>query len=122
MQVGPSPAEESLVSLPLSKAAADADPAWYDHYCFIGMGDHYFQFDYTPDQDCQAVLPLQVTRSLDVSMKFRGNFTIFGEGAYGHLLFVESSILESIRSCNKHTTLPFLNIAVTALSSILTLE
>ena len=71
MQVGPSPAEESLVSLPLSKAAADADPAWYDHYCFIGMGDHYFQFDYTPDQDCQAVLPLQVTRSLDVSMKFR---------------------------------------------------
>ena len=22
----------------------------YDHYCFLGMGDHYLQFDYTPDQ------------------------------------------------------------------------
>ena len=29
---------------------ADADPAWYDHKCFVGMGDHYFQYDYTPDQ------------------------------------------------------------------------
>ena len=22
----------------------------YDHFCFVGMGDHYLQFDYTPDQ------------------------------------------------------------------------
>ena len=22
----------------------------YDHFCFLGMGDHYLQFDYTPDQ------------------------------------------------------------------------
>ena len=29
---------------------ADANPDWYDHKCFVGMGDHYFQFDYTPDQ------------------------------------------------------------------------
>ena len=24
------------------------------------MGDHYLQFDYTPDQDCNTVLPLQL--------------------------------------------------------------
>ncbi len=29
---------------------ADANPEWYDHKCFVGMGDHYFQYDYTPDQ------------------------------------------------------------------------
>ena len=81
VQVGPSPAEESLVSLPLSKAAADADPAWYDHYCFIGMGDHYFQFDYTPDQDCQTVLPLQVTCLLEVRgvNEISRNLTIYCE-------------------------------------------
>ena len=49
-----------MVSLPLSKAEAALDPAWYDHYCFAGMGDHFLQFDYTPDQDCTSVLPLQV--------------------------------------------------------------
>ena len=100
MQVGPSPAEESLVSLPLSKAAADADPAWYDHYCFIGMGDHYFQFDYTPDQDCQTVLPLQVTLLRGVSTEFRETSQYLEKApAYKHLLFVESSIhtLESIK-------------------------
>ena len=50
------------MSLPLSKAEAALDPAWYDHYCFAGMGDHFLQFDYTPDQDCTSVLPLQVIR------------------------------------------------------------
>ena len=25
------------------------------------MGDHFIQFDYTPEQDCQLILPLQVT-------------------------------------------------------------
>ena len=59
MKVGET-ALENLVSLPLSKAEAAADPAWFDHYCFVGMGDHFIQFDYTPDQDCQLVLPLQV--------------------------------------------------------------
>ena len=24
------------------------------------MGDHYIQYNYTPDQDCAAVLPIQV--------------------------------------------------------------
>lgn len=59
IQVGET-AIENLVSLPLSKAEAAADPAWFDHYCFVGMGDHFIQFDYTPDQDCQLVLPLQL--------------------------------------------------------------
>ena len=53
------------MTLPLSKAEAESDPAWFDHFCFIGMGDHFIQFDYTPDQDCQLILPLQVDKHLD---------------------------------------------------------
>ena len=50
------------MALPLSKTEALADPLWFDHFCFVGMGDHFFQFNYTPEQDCQTVLPLQVTK------------------------------------------------------------
>ena len=25
---------------------------WYKHYCFINMGDHWFQLDYDVDQPC----------------------------------------------------------------------
>jgi len=59
IQVGEK-AIDNLVTLPLSKAEAESDPAWFDHFCFIGMGDHFIQFDYTPDQDCQLILPLQL--------------------------------------------------------------
>jgi len=57
-QTGATP--DSLVVLPLTQEEADANPDWYDHKCFVGMGDHYFQFDYTPDQDCNTVFPAQV--------------------------------------------------------------
>merc|ERR1711970_161527 len=36
---------ESLLNIPLTRQEADMDPVWYDHYCFIGMGDHYLQFN-----------------------------------------------------------------------------
>merc|ERR1719400_1178392 len=39
---------------------ADKTSDWYDHFCFVGMGDHYLQFDYTPDQACDSVLPFQI--------------------------------------------------------------
>merc|ERR1711973_644301 len=58
VQTGPTP--DSLLDVPLTQDAADADPEFYDHYCFIGMGDHYMQFNYQPDQDCFSVLPLQI--------------------------------------------------------------
>merc|ERR1711915_286069 len=57
-QIGETP--ESLLDVPITRANAEADPAWYDHYCFIGMGDHFLQFNYQPDQDCFSVLPLQL--------------------------------------------------------------
>merc|ERR1712027_27815 len=60
VQIGATATSDNLLPLPLTKDAALADPAWYDHYCFIGMGDHFLQFDYSPDQDCQTVLPLQL--------------------------------------------------------------
>ena len=61
MKTGATATAENLLSLPLTKDAALSDPTWFDHYCFIGMGDHFLQFDYSPDQDCQSVLPLQVS-------------------------------------------------------------
>ena len=41
--MGPTAEGENLLELPLTKEAADADPAWYDHLCFPGMGDHFMQ-------------------------------------------------------------------------------
>ena len=63
LQVGPTATPDNLISVPLSKSEAGSDPAWFDHYCFIGMGDHFLQFNYQPDQDCHDVLPLQVKRN-----------------------------------------------------------
>ena len=57
-QVGATP--DQLYAAPLTQDEADANSDWYDHYCFLGMGDHYIQYNYTPDQDCAAVLPIQV--------------------------------------------------------------
>lgn len=51
---------DNLVSIPLTQAEADMTSDWYDHFCFLGMGDHYLQFDYTPDQACDSVLPFQI--------------------------------------------------------------
>ena len=43
LQVGPTAEGANLLELPLTKEAAEADPAWYDHLCFPGMGDHFMQ-------------------------------------------------------------------------------
>jgi len=53
-------AVDNLISIPLTQAEADMTSDWYDHFCFLGMGDHYLQFDYTPDQACDSVLPFQI--------------------------------------------------------------
>ena len=41
--MGPTAEGANLLELPLTKAAAEADPAWYYHLCFPGMGDHFMQ-------------------------------------------------------------------------------
>jgi len=51
---------DNLISIPLTQAEADMTSDWYDHFCFVGMGDHYLQFDYTPEQACDSVLPFQI--------------------------------------------------------------
>jgi len=45
---------------PLSQDAADETSDWFDHKCFIGMGDHYIGFNYQPTQDCSEVFPVQL--------------------------------------------------------------
>ena len=51
---------DNLISIPLTQAEADMDASWYNHFCFLGMGEHYLQFDYTPSQACDSVLPFQI--------------------------------------------------------------
>merc|ERR1712055_522239 len=58
VQVGETP--DSLLNIPISQEAADMEPEWHGHYCFLGMGDHFIQYNYQPDQDCTSVLPLQI--------------------------------------------------------------
>ena len=53
-------ATDNLISIPLTQAEADMDASWYNHFCFLGMGEHYLQFDYTPSQACDSVLPFQI--------------------------------------------------------------
>jgi len=53
-------ATDNLISIPLTQAEADIDASWYNHFCFLGMGEHYLQFDYTPSQACESVLPFQI--------------------------------------------------------------
>ena len=65
------------MTLPLSNAEAESDPAWFDHFCFIGMGDHFIQFDYTPDQDCQLILPLQVDALIPFLLSYYSYFDSF---------------------------------------------
>lgn len=48
------------IDLPLTESEALADPKWFNHLCFPGMGSHFIQFDFTADQDCVMVLPLQL--------------------------------------------------------------
>jgi len=45
---------------PLSQDAADETSEWFDHKCFIGMGDHYIGYNYQASQDCSEVFPAQL--------------------------------------------------------------
>merc|ERR1712228_662523 len=58
LQNGPTP--DVLVDIPLTQEEAAAQENWKEHYCFLGMGKHFIEFDYTPDQDCNSVLPVQI--------------------------------------------------------------
>jgi len=51
---------DTVISVPLTQAEADADPMWYDHLCFLGMGDHYMTFNHQQDQDCDTMFPVQI--------------------------------------------------------------
>jgi len=59
LQDGPV-ADKNYIDCPLTQADADSQARWYKHFCFPGMGTHYMEFDYTPDQGCDAVLPIQL--------------------------------------------------------------
>ena len=60
LQLGPDTTPHNLLTLPVTKTEALEDPLWFDHLCVPGMGDHFYLFNYQPDQDCQEVLPLTV--------------------------------------------------------------
>merc|ERR1711976_8099 len=51
---------EDLVTIPLTQDEADNTADWFNHFCFLGMGEHYMQFNYEPDQSCFDILPVQI--------------------------------------------------------------
>jgi len=62
IQVGPSP--NNFLKVPLTREEADKSLADFNsHYCFLGMGMHYMNFNYQPDQDCNEIFPLQILYS-----------------------------------------------------------
>merc|ERR1719186_85043 len=58
VQVGETP--DNFVKIPLSKSEADGTSNWNEHLCFPGMGTHYMEFDYSHDQNCDSVFPVQI--------------------------------------------------------------
>jgi hypothetical protein len=58
IQVGETP--DNFVKIPLTQAEADGAENWHKHWCFLGMGTHYMEFNYEIDQDCNEVLPVQI--------------------------------------------------------------
>jgi len=58
IQVGDTP--DNFVKIPLVQSEADETANWYKHLCFVGMGTHYMEFNYEIDQDCNAILPVQI--------------------------------------------------------------
>jgi len=58
IQVGETP--DNFVKIPLTQAEADGTENWHKHWCFLGMGTHYMEFNYEIDQDCNSVLPVQI--------------------------------------------------------------
>merc|ERR1719322_118020 len=62
IQVGPTP--DNFLKVPMTREEADNNlDGWNSHYCFLGMGMHYMQFNYQPDQKCEDVFPLQILYS-----------------------------------------------------------
>jgi len=58
IQIGETP--DKLYNIPLTRTEMEKKPGWFDHFCFFGMGDHWMQSNYKPDQDCAPQLPLQI--------------------------------------------------------------
>merc|ERR1712168_37156 len=58
IQNGPTP--DDHIVIPMTQVEAEAESDWYDHFCFLGMGDHFIGFNYQPDQDCFKVPPVQI--------------------------------------------------------------
>jgi len=56
-QNGETPAD--LYAAPLTAAEATGTE-WYEHYCFVNMGNHFFQFYYDRDQPCDEGFPAQL--------------------------------------------------------------
>merc|ERR1719369_2005938 len=50
----------TYINIPLTESAAYNDPLWFDHFCFLGMGNHFIGYNYHNAQDCNTVPPLQI--------------------------------------------------------------
>ena len=63
LQYGKTPSIRIDIFTPGKGVREGVPSTFYDHHCLPGMGDHLIQYNYTPDQDCSSVLPVQVLYS-----------------------------------------------------------
>lgn len=57
------PTNMDLMEIPMTKdeMLADDSGVWYEHFCFVNMGEHFFPFPPAAgdDYDCNDILPFQ---------------------------------------------------------------
>jgi len=73
-------ADRNFVKIPLTQEGADSEARWYKHFCFIGMGTHYMEFNYDPDQDCDTVFPIHILYDQGVITGFVWQQNVFLPG------------------------------------------
>ena len=57
------PSSSDVITAPMTLEDADADGFWFQHYCFLNMGRHYFNLNYDPNQSCDELVPIQLVYS-----------------------------------------------------------
>jgi len=50
----------NYIRIPHTQAQAEKSRFWFRHECVQGMGVHYLNYNYNPDQDCHSVLPFHI--------------------------------------------------------------
>jgi hypothetical protein len=54
------PLTSDVITAPLKEEDATTGGFWFKHFCYIQMGDHYFNLNYDVDAPCDDLTPIQL--------------------------------------------------------------